>query len=112
MADASSKINGLPPRLSVTRYLTIAQVVRNHVIDTLVMTKGNQRKAAPLLGVARESVARFLRNYRNTCSVCGSRVGLGRRIDKRDHESNCTVFDVLYETSSEHATASDSDSIS
>lgn len=64
---------------------TIDQVVRNHIVDVMVQTKGNRTHAARILGITRRSLYRKLEEYASAgCERCG-----GMTDANQSHAYNC-----------------------
>lgn len=57
----SEELSPLIDKIDTPR--NIEAVIRDHVIYVLTFTNGNQRKAAPILGITRWTLARWLKKY-------------------------------------------------
>ena len=46
--------------MEASDFKTLENTVKRHVMDALILTRGNQRQAATLLGITRWKVARLI----------------------------------------------------
>lgn len=64
--------------------LTLAEVERQHILDTLECCHGNRTHAARLLGISLRSLRIKLHDYvQSGCAVCEPRTSLGQFLCER-----------------------------